>query len=74
MDNCFFLRKLDSLNVDKLMEGGDALSLGRIKLALLKFKEFIIEILRIDKGDIYQKRLIKTAENRELQRCTIDVT
>lgn len=74
MDNCFFLRKLDSLNVDKLMEGGDALSLGRVKLALLKFKEFIIEILRIDNGDIYQKRLIKTAENRELQRCTIDVT
>ena len=73
MDNCFFLRKLDSLNVDKLMEGGDALSLGRVKLALLKFKEFIIEILRIDNGDIYQKRLIKTAENRELQRCTIDV-
>ena len=66
MDNCFFLRKLDSLNVDKLMEGGDALSLGRVKLALLKFKEFIIEILRIDNGDIYQKRLIKTAENRKL--------
>ena len=73
MDNCLFLRKLDSLNVDKLMEGGDALSFGRVKLALLKFKEFIIEILRIDNGDIYQKRLIKTAENRELQRCTIDV-